>query len=116
MFVRGYLDEGNSEWMETKCNKKLKEFFAGYKKAYGPYDPLPFIMSTLAFGEDEEGEYNVFHDHDPYETMRKLFNGLLASQKQVAANKVQASNPHDSDTFLGKLITSLIQTRSRLVP
>ncbi len=115
-FVRCYLDKDNAEWIDTDCNKKLRNFFAGYKKAYGPYDPLPFIMDTLAFGEDAEGEYNVFHDHDPYETMRKLFNGLLHSQRDVAAKKApQHPEVRDSDTLLGRMITSLIQTKSKVL-
>eukprot|EP01022_Parablepharisma_sp_SALTPOND_P024420 TRINITY_DN53_c0_g1_i3.p1 TRINITY_DN53_c0_g1~~TRINITY_DN53_c0_g1_i3.p1 ORF type:complete len:2617 (+),score=387.17 TRINITY_DN53_c0_g1_i3:26038-33888(+) len=101
LLVKSYLDTANSQWTSTKYNKKLKDFFNDYTKAYGPYDPLPFIMSTLV---NDSLEYNVFHPHDPYDTMERILYALLQSQKVEEGTK-------DSETVLGKLFTNVVQTR-----
>eukprot|EP00831_Metopus_contortus_P004787 TRINITY_DN11783_c0_g1_i2.p1 TRINITY_DN11783_c0_g1~~TRINITY_DN11783_c0_g1_i2.p1 ORF type:complete len:153 (+),score=19.19 TRINITY_DN11783_c0_g1_i2:416-874(+) len=62
--VQGYLSPLHESWTSTKYNRCLRTFFQGYRKGFGPYDPLPFITSALI---NKNEEYNVFRVHDPYD-------------------------------------------------
>ncbi len=129
--VQSYLDGKNAVWTGMdRCNKRVRDFFAGYRKGFGPYDPLPLIMETLA---DGEGEYNVFRDNDPFETIRHLLDTLLRGQRRVADGKAAGKRLFDAneegkekraqtepdevmssdyDTLLGGMVTSLVHTKS----
>ena len=109
LLVHEYLDTKNSAWVSTKYNKNLKEFFSVYRKGYGPCDPLPLILSTLAYNDLD---YNVFHEHDPHDTLKRLFYALLQPQKSVALSLHEGASISDTDTFLGNLITSVVQIQS----
>ncbi len=103
--LEAYANPRNDRWTHTKYNKQLKELLKGYTQGFGPYDPLQLTVHTFS---DTDPEYNIFRDHDPYDTLKRLCYALIKTQKvRVSASPGETRIPASS-TFFGSLISSTI--------
>ncbi len=111
--VNTYLNLQNDRWVNTPCNRRLRDYFLAYREGTEPFNPLPFVEEALVI---EHKNFDYLQDRDPSEAIRQIFRSLYFGQCQVAREITRAPETAgvlESETMFGKQVTAIIYS-SRL--
>jgi hypothetical protein len=110
--VQTYLNLANDEWVNTACNRRLKDFFIDYGQATGALDPMPYVEEALLL---EQKSFEYLKAQDPWVVLKQLFHALTFAQCKVVRERTGRAPDAEvqwSETLLGQLITSVIYNTS----